>query len=76
MLYMPVSGSMCSDLKACDPAGVNNFSYFRSSKYSDLVIHCEDQKFKVHKVIVCGQSSFFSKACDGEWKVWLHANCL
>ncbi|KAI9784671.1 MAG: hypothetical protein M1816_000787 [Peltula sp. TS41687] len=42
--------------------------YLASSKYSDLVIRCKGQDFNVHKVVLCGQSKFFSKACDGEWK--------
>jgi len=47
----------------------NTFSSFSSSKYSDLVIRCEGQDFKVHKVVVCGQSDYFASICDGEWKV-------
>lgn len=46
-------------------------SYFESSKYSDLVIRCEGQEFKVHKIVVCGQSKYFSVMCDGDWKVRL-----
>lgn len=48
---------------------VNTFSFLVSSKYSDLVVRCEGRDFKVHKVIVCGQSDFFSGICDGDWKV-------
>ncbi|KAF2085251.1 hypothetical protein K490DRAFT_67899 [Saccharata proteae CBS 121410] len=43
-------------------------SYYAIGKYSDLTVQCEDREFKVHKVIVCGQSSYFSKMCDGDWK--------
>ncbi|CAG7980488.1 unnamed protein product [Penicillium salamii] len=34
-------------------------------KYSDLNIVCSDKVFSVHKCIVCTQSEFFAKACDG-----------
>jgi hypothetical protein len=49
----------------------NVVSYFNTSKYSDLVILCEGQKFNVHKIILCGQSKYFSTICDGDWKVRL-----
>lgn len=42
---------------------------FESSKYSDATIHCGDQKFKVHKIVLCAQSKYFSKIFDGDWKV-------
>ena len=38
-------------------------------KYSDLELLCQGQAFKVHKVIVCGQSPVLSAACDGGFKV-------
>jgi hypothetical protein len=47
----------------------NAFSYFESSKYSDAIIRCKGQEFKVHKVVLCAQSKYFSKAFDGTWKV-------
>ena len=33
-----------------------------SGEYSDLTITCGPDTYKVHKAIVCSQSSFFSKA--------------
>ena len=33
-----------------------------SGEYSDLIIACGPDTYKVHKAIVCSQSSFFSKA--------------
>jgi hypothetical protein len=37
-------------------------SLFLSGEYSDLTITCGPDTYKVHKAIVCSQSSFFSKA--------------
>ncbi len=54
----------------------NVFSFFSSSKYSDLIIRCEAQEFKVHKIVVCGQSKYFSSICDGDWKVRLGTGYL
>ncbi|KAI9776086.1 MAG: hypothetical protein M1839_000599 [Geoglossum umbratile] len=43
-------------------------NYLNSAKYSDLIIRCEGREFKVHKIILCGQSKYFSTICDGDWK--------
>jgi BTB/POZ domain-containing protein len=40
-----------------------------SGKYSDLTVHCEDNTWKVHKLVMCTHSKFFVKACDGEFMV-------
>lgn len=40
-----------------------------SSKYSDLILTCKGNEWKVHRVILCSQSTFFAAACDGEFKV-------
>lgn len=50
------------------PSGDRDFSLIHtvslrlSGEYSDLTITCGPDTYKVHKAIVCSQSSFFSKA--------------
>ncbi|KAL8938269.1 MAG: hypothetical protein Q9216_003986 [Gyalolechia sp. 2 TL-2023] len=39
-----------------------------SGKYSDLVIICRDHTFHAHRVVLCTASSFFAKACDGDFR--------
>ncbi|KAL9086306.1 MAG: hypothetical protein Q9165_007221 [Trypethelium subeluteriae] len=43
-------------------------SLFSEPKYSDFTITCNDRKWNVHKLVLCTQSSFFSKACDGAFQ--------
>ncbi len=38
-------------------------------KYSDFVIECGNQSFRVHKVIICALSEYFDKVCCGEFMV-------
>ena len=40
-----------------------------SGEYSDLTILCEDQKFSVHKVVVCSQSKVLAAAMKRGFKV-------
>lgn len=40
-----------------------------SGKYSDLMIHCENKAWKVHRMVMCTHSKFFVNACEGEFKV-------
>ena len=63
-------------LRALWLPNANVSSHLNSSKYSDLIIRCEAQEFKVHKIIICGQSEYFSSICDGVWKVRLPAGYL
>jgi BTB/POZ domain len=35
-----------------------------SEKYSDLILVCDEQVFKVHKAIVCTQSPEIAEECD------------
>ncbi|KAK5674687.1 hypothetical protein LTS10_012688 [Elasticomyces elasticus] len=41
---------------------------FKTGQYSDLTIKCGERVWHVHKVIVCPQSPFFARACDGGFK--------
>lgn len=40
-----------------------------SGKYSDLTLTFGSRSWKVHKSVLCLQSDFFAKACDGGFKV-------
>ncbi|KAK5701084.1 hypothetical protein LTR17_022915 [Elasticomyces elasticus] len=41
---------------------------FHTSKYSDLTVTCGGLEWNVHKSIICTQSDFFAKACDGSFR--------
>ncbi|KAK4961874.1 hypothetical protein LTR10_002367 [Elasticomyces elasticus] len=41
---------------------------FQNSKHSDLIIRCADNRWDVHKLIVCSQSPVLAKACEGAFK--------
>lgn len=47
----------------------NYYRLFNSERFSDLIIRCDDRKWYAHKAVVCMQSEFFKKACEGEIKV-------
>lgn len=40
-----------------------------STKYSDLTLVCEEREFKVHRVVVCAQSTVLAAACDRNCQV-------
>jgi hypothetical protein len=44
-----------------------------SGRYSDLTVTCGKRSWKVHKGVLCLQSDFFAKACDGGFKVSVFA---
>ncbi|KAL8809843.1 MAG: hypothetical protein Q9223_004556 [Gallowayella weberi] len=45
-----------------------------SDDYHDLIITCEGNEWKVHRVVVCTRSRWFKKACQTGFKVhpWAH----
>lgn len=44
---------------------------FDSERFSDVTIVCEGRRLHAHKTIICTQSDFFAKACEGSFKVRL-----
>ncbi|KAG4275769.1 hypothetical protein FPRO04_08283 [Fusarium proliferatum] len=44
------------------------FELYRTGLYSDLTITCQGDTHRVHKAIVCPRSSFFTAACNGNFK--------
>ncbi|CZT24891.1 uncharacterized protein RCC_10619 [Ramularia collo-cygni] len=43
-------------------------SLYKSENFSDLTIKLDNRTWKVHKLVVCSQSTFFAHACAGDWK--------
>lgn len=44
-------------------------SLWTSRLYSDLIIRCGSNEYKVHQSVICPRSVFFTKACNGVLKV-------
>ena len=42
---------------------------FNSKRFSDVAVHYEGRTWYAHKNILCTQSEYFTKACEGEFKV-------
>ncbi|KAK2792510.1 hypothetical protein FQN51_001683 [Onygenales sp. PD_10] len=40
----------------------------RTSQFTDLIIKTREKEHKVHKIIICGQSTVFSRMLSGDWK--------
>ncbi|KAK2777816.1 hypothetical protein FQN52_000823 [Onygenales sp. PD_12] len=40
----------------------------KTSQFTDLVIKTREKEHKVHKIIICGQSTVFSRMLSGDWK--------
>ncbi|OOF92886.1 hypothetical protein ASPCADRAFT_399142 [Aspergillus carbonarius ITEM 5010] len=53
---------------ATAPGGMAISSLFLNAKWSDITIVCGDKKFSAHRCVVCRQSTYFSLACDGNFK--------
>lgn len=59
-----------AEIAPTTPPHVPQFSaLLGSGKYSDLTLTCGSRSWKVHKGVLCLQSDFFAKACDGDFKV-------
>ncbi|EXK76843.1 hypothetical protein FOQG_18428 [Fusarium oxysporum f. sp. raphani 54005] len=43
-------------------------SYYNQDTFSDAIVRCGEQKFKVHKLILSAHSPFFAKMLTGPWK--------
>ncbi|KAK3659700.1 hypothetical protein LTR56_001063 [Elasticomyces elasticus] len=41
---------------------------WKDNKHADITVICAERSWRVHKVILCAQSPFFAKACDGDFK--------
>ena len=46
-------------------------SLFSTGKYSDVIIKCRGNEYKVHRLVICPLSRFFERACTGEFMVGL-----
>lgn len=53
------------------PIHARLLSLFLSDKFADMTIRCGEREFKVHRAIVCSQSSFFDRAMSGNFLVRL-----
>ncbi|EXK33757.1 hypothetical protein FOXG_02915 [Fusarium oxysporum f. sp. lycopersici 4287] len=55
------------------PQGVEEFlaslkEYHNSDALSDVIVTCDGQEFKAHRVILSAHSKCFTKALNGDWK--------
>ncbi|KAG8533296.1 uncharacterized protein KY384_002079 [Bacidia gigantensis] len=50
------------------PNGTTFKDLLESGKYTDMTISCGEDIYKLHKLVICPQSSFFEKACMGPFK--------
>src|SRR5271168_3221017 len=49
-----------------------NLQLLASGESSDFTIICQGVEFKVHKAIICPESSFFHAACTNNFKARCH----
>ncbi|KAF5718243.1 hypothetical protein FMUND_5339 [Fusarium mundagurra] len=42
-----------------------------SGEFTDFALICNGQTINVHKIIICGQSTVFQRACSGKFKLLL-----
>ncbi|KAL5362044.1 hypothetical protein BJX96DRAFT_166365 [Aspergillus floccosus] len=43
-------------------------SFHLNNRFSDITIVCRDKVFPAHRVVVCPQSDYFARACEGGFK--------
>ncbi|OAP59879.1 hypothetical protein AYL99_04881 [Fonsecaea erecta] len=49
--------------------GIRNLkSFFGSPKFSDFTIKVDEREFKVHKIVIYGQSEYFNRLFNSDWK--------
>ncbi|KAK4901663.1 hypothetical protein LTR27_001435 [Elasticomyces elasticus] len=65
MLEEPESGYIQPPLTNLADAVKNLWAH---KKHADLTVICAERSWRVHKIILCAQSPFFAKACDGDFK--------
>ncbi|EIT73259.1 hypothetical protein AO1008_00634 [Aspergillus oryzae 100-8] len=66
----PKDASLCQEEGSSQEVGDLSASikkFFISSDFSDMTICTADQEFKVHRLIVCGQSAYFSRLFKANW---------
>ncbi|PGH11332.1 hypothetical protein AJ79_04948 [Helicocarpus griseus UAMH5409] len=42
--------------------------YYQSGKFSDLTIKAAGREFRAHRLVICGQSEYFSRLFRANWK--------
>jgi hypothetical protein len=45
--------------------------FLETGEFSDLIIVCGNDRYRVHRLILGGRSNFFKVACNGNFKVML-----
>ena len=50
-------------------AGFTQPRSYLDGRFSDITITCGEETFKCHKMILCRRSTFFDRACSGDFIV-------
>lgn len=64
-----IGGYMTPPPQSTSPQQLTTRRLFGDATYADLTIECEGRTWAVHRAVICAQSSYFKKACDGGFKV-------
>ena len=51
-------------------------AFFDDATLSDLTIQLSDRCVRVHRIVLCRQSEYFTKLLTGRFQVWLQYNHL